>query len=170
MASPAILKTVLFLRVFSLLALAASVVLMGLNNFTDFDGFKIRFFDLIAYRYVFAAGAIGFLYTLIQIPFALYNVVTEKRWIRNGFLQQFDFYGDKTMAFLLASGVGVGFGVSFEFKRLSGDDLSSKSKKFLDMGNISTGLLLVGFVSMALLSIISSNRRSSSSPIKGFFK
>ncbi|KAL0355007.1 UNVERIFIED_CONTAM: CASP-like protein 4D1 [Sesamum radiatum] len=168
MATPAILKTVLFLRVFTLLALAASVVLMGLNNFTE-DGIKARFTDLIAYRYVFATGAIGFLYTLIQIPFAVYNVVKEKRWIRNG-LQEFDFYGDKVMAFLLASGVGVGFGVSFELKRVLGDVLSRKSKKFLDMGNISAGLLLVGFVSMALLCIISSNRRSSSSPIKGFFK
>ncbi|KAK4395530.1 CASP-like protein 4D1 [Sesamum angolense] len=169
MATPAILNTVLFLRVFTLLALAASVVLMGINNFTE-DGVKTRFTDLIAYRYVFGTGAIGFLYTLIQIPFTVYNVVKEKRLIRNGFLQEFDFYADKVMAFLLASGVGVGFGVSFELKRVLGDVLGRKSKKFLDMGSISAGILLVGFVSMALLCIISSNRRSSSSPIKGFFR
>ncbi|KAK6148003.1 hypothetical protein DH2020_018915 [Rehmannia glutinosa] len=168
MASPAVLKTVLSLRIFTLLALAASVVLMGLNNFKDDDGSKTKFTDLIAYRYVFASGVIGFLYTLIQIPFAIYNVIKEKRWIRNGFLQEFDFYGDKVMAFLLASGVGVGFGVTFELKRAFDEVFNDKAKKFLDMGNISTGLLLVGFVFMALLTILSSNRHSSSAK-NGFF-
>ncbi|KAI3455094.1 hypothetical protein Pfo_011757 [Paulownia fortunei] len=169
MASPAVLKTVLVLRIFTLLALAASVVLMGLNNYKDDDGSKTKFTDLIAYRYVFAVGAVGFLYTLIQIPFAIYNVVQEKRWMRNSCLQEFDFCGDKVMAFLLASGVGVGFGVTFELKRAFDEVFSDKAKKFLDMGNISTGLLLVGFVFMAILTRFSSNRLSSSAK-KGFFK
>ncbi|CAI9754045.1 unnamed protein product [Fraxinus pennsylvanica] len=162
MASKAIRNGVLSLRIFTLLALAASIVLMALNNFDNVDGSKTNFTDLIAYRYVVAAAGIGFVYTLIQIPFAIYNVVKEKRLIRNGWLQVFDFYGDKVVAFLLATGVGVGFGVSFELKRGSGD-----SKKFLNRGNISTGLLFVGFVYMAFLSIFSSIRFSSS---KGFFK
>ncbi|KAI3455126.1 hypothetical protein Pfo_011789 [Paulownia fortunei] len=169
MASQAVLKTVLILRIFNLLALAASVVVMGLNNYKEDDGSNTKFTDLIAYRYVFAVGAIGFVYTLIQTPFAIYNVVQDKRWIRNGCLQEFDFYGDKVMAFLLASGVGVGFGVTFELKRAFDEVLSDKDKKFLDNGNISTGLLLVGFVFMALLTIVSSNRRSSSGK-RGFFK
>lgn len=41
-----------------------------------------------------AIGAVGFLYTLVQIPFAVYYVCTEKRLIRNGCLPIFDFYGD----------------------------------------------------------------------------
>ncbi|KAG8379519.1 hypothetical protein BUALT_Bualt07G0097000 [Buddleja alternifolia] len=167
MASLVVLRSVLILRIITLLTLAASVMTMALNNFKDDDGSKTKFTDLIAYRYVFATGAIGFVYTLIQIPFAMYNVVKEKRWIRNGCLQQYDFYGDKVMAFLLASGVGVGFGVTFELKRAFGDLFDDKAKKFLNNGNISTGLLLVGFVFMALLSILSSNRRSSG--INGFF-
>ena len=46
-------------------------------------------------RYVFAVGAIGFLYNLIQLPFAMYNVVQKKRMIRNGCLPEFDYFGDK---------------------------------------------------------------------------
>lgn len=46
-------------------------------------------------RYIVAVGSIGVIYTLVQIPFAIHNVAKEKRLIRNGFLQEFDFYGDK---------------------------------------------------------------------------
>ncbi|KAL7099369.1 hypothetical protein ACP275_09G080500 [Erythranthe tilingii] len=169
-SSAAVLKTILSLRILTLLALAASVVIMALNNYTDEeDGSKTKFTDVIAFRYVFACGAIGFLYTIFQIPFAMYNVVQEKRWIRNGCLQEFDFYGDKVVAFLLASGVGVGFGVTFEFKRTFGELLGDKDLKFLNMGSVSTGLLLAGFVFMALLTVFSSNRRASSGK-NGFFK
>lgn len=51
MASPAILATILFLRILCLIALAASVVVMVLNKSTDdIDGTKNHFYDLIAYR------------------------------------------------------------------------------------------------------------------------
>lgn len=50
MASIGVLRVVLLLRILTLLTLAASVVVMGLNNVTDDDGTKIKFTDLIAYR------------------------------------------------------------------------------------------------------------------------
>ncbi|KAH6820721.1 hypothetical protein C2S53_003416 [Perilla frutescens var. hirtella] len=167
MASVGVLRAVLFLRILTLLTLAASAVLMGLNNITNDDGSKIKFTDLIAYRYVFAVGAIGFVYTLIQLPFAIYNVLQEKRLIRNACLPEFDYFGDKVMALLLASGVGVGFGVTFEFKRAFDSVFSDEAKKYLNRANISTGILLAGTVFMALLLAFSSNRRS---PKKGMFK
>ncbi|XP_022886901.1 CASP-like protein 4D1 [Olea europaea var. sylvestris] len=174
MASQSVRNSVLVLRIFALLLLATSVALMVINNFTNSDGTKTKFSDLIAYsaaflctcRYVLATALAGVAYTLIQIPFAIYNVVNEKRLIRNGFLQEFDFYGDKIIAFLLATGVGVGFGVSCEIKRAikqSGaveDEETLKTNKFLDKGNISSGLLLGGFVCMAVLCILSSIRLS----------
>ncbi|CAA2941843.1 CASP 4D1 [Olea europaea subsp. europaea] len=166
MASQSVRNSVLVLRIFALLLLAASVALMVINNFTISDGTKTKFSDLIAYRYVLATALAGVAYTLIQIPFAIYNVVNEKRLLRNGFLQEFDFYGDKIIAFLLATGVGVGFGVSCEIQRLikqSGageDEETMKTNKFLDKGNISSGLLLGGFVCMAVLCILSSIRLS----------
>ncbi|XP_057804900.1 CASP-like protein 4D1 [Salvia miltiorrhiza] len=164
MASVGALRAILALRMLTLLTLAVSALLMGLNNRTT-DFVNIKFTDLIAYRYVFAVGAVGFLYTLIQLPFAIYNVVHNKRLIRNGCLPEFDYFGDKVMALLLASGVGVGFGVTFEFKRAF--EFSSEAKKYLDRGNISTGILLAGTVFMALLLAFSSSRRS---PNKGLFK
>lgn len=75
----------------------------------------------------------------------------------------------QVIAFLLASGVGAGFAVTFEFKRTFGDLLVGQENKFLNKGIMSTGLLLIGFAFMALLTIYSSNRRSSSTQ-KGFFK
>ncbi|KAL8488522.1 hypothetical protein ACS0TY_024703 [Phlomoides rotata] len=172
MASVGVLTTILCLRIITLLTLAASVVVMGLNNFTDDDGSKTRFTDFIAYRYVLATGAVGFLYIVCQIPFAIYNVAQGKRLIRNGSLQEIDFFGDKVIALLLATGVGAGFGVTFELKRsFDDDDFDSKEKKYLDMANISTGLLLVGVFFMAVLLVFSSNRRRSSSPkMKSLFK
>ncbi|KAG6385999.1 hypothetical protein SASPL_154883 [Salvia splendens] len=166
MASVGALRAILALRILSLLTLAASALLMALNNI-NVDGEKIKFTDLIAYRYVFAVGAIGFLYNLIQLPFAMYNVVQKKRMIRNGCLPEFDYFGDKVMALLLASGVGVGFGVTFELKRTFDDAFSSEVKKYLDRGNISTGILLAGTVFMALLLAYSSTRRSATT---GLFK
>ncbi|XP_022867537.1 CASP-like protein 4D1 [Olea europaea var. sylvestris] len=159
MASKAIRNGVLILRIFTLLALAASIALMALNYFDNVDGSEAKFMDLVAYSYVVTTAGIGFVYTLIQIPFAIYNVIKEKRLIPNGWLKVFDFYGDKVVAFLLATGVGVGF----EMMRVSGGG----SKKFYDRGNISTGLLFVGFIYMAFLSIFSSIRFSSK---KGYFK
>ncbi|XP_073284602.1 CASP-like protein 4D1 [Primulina huaijiensis] len=166
MARRAILNTIIFLRIFTLLALAASIVVMVLNKAKDVDGSEAMFYDIIGYRYVVAVGGVGVIYTLIQIPFAIYNVAQEKRWIHNGFIQEFDFYGDKVIAFLLATGVGVGFGISFEFQRFFHP--IGEGKKYLNMANISTGILLAGFASMALLCIFSSLGWSSWN--KGFFK
>ena len=87
------------------------------------------------------------------------------------------------MSLLLGTGAGAGFAVSFEFKRhlsdfilnleiLTGEDLSeakSKKGKFLDRAIIATGLLFLGFICMAILSVLSSVSRSGSKSSKGFF-
>ncbi|KAK9277867.1 hypothetical protein L1049_027424 [Liquidambar formosana] len=125
------------------------------------------------------AGVIGFAYTLFQIPFAVYYVSTGKRMISNDCLPEFDFYGDKVISYLLATGTGAGFGVTFEFKKFlnalfdslvalnvaGADELRSKSERFLDRGNIATGLLFLGFLCMVVLSVLSSIDRNTS---KGF--
>ncbi|XP_051115784.1 CASP-like protein 4D1 [Andrographis paniculata] len=167
MASSCVLGSVVVLRIISVLTLTASVLVMGLNNFTQL-GIKVKFTDIIAFRYVFACGLAGAAYNLIQLPFALYNAAKDKRMIRNGCLQEFDFYGDKVICFLVASGVGAGFAMSCELKRGS-DDLNDKGKTFLDRGLISSGLLLGGFLAMALLTIFSSNRHTSAKT-RAFFQ
>lgn len=99
-------------------------------------------------------GIIGGAYCILQLPFAIYYAVKQKRLIRNGFLPEFDFYGDKVLNFLifvfyilknlikiilntkscvklqvicvlLGTGVGVGFGVCLEFKKFFDDIFDS---------------------------------------------
>lgn len=47
-----------------------------------------------------AVAAIAGLYCIVQLPFSLYYVVKQKRLIKNGFLPEFDFYGDKVHFYL----------------------------------------------------------------------
>lgn len=50
-------------------------------------------------RYVVAVAAIGFLYTLVQIPFAMYESCTGKRLIHNSSMPYLDLYGDMVYIF-----------------------------------------------------------------------
>ncbi|XP_031249326.1 CASP-like protein 4D1 [Pistacia vera] len=128
--SKSVLISVVVLRLLTLGLLAASIVLLYLDKFTLSGGTKISFKDVIAYRYVIATGIIGFLYSLCQIPFALYHASKGKRLIRNRCLLEFDFFGDKIIAFLLATGVGAGFAVTFELKKLLKDFIKSVEAMF----------------------------------------
>ncbi|CAI9113259.1 OLC1v1013832C1 [Oldenlandia corymbosa var. corymbosa] len=175
-----LLYLVLVLRVFTLLFLAASIVVLATDKVHLDHDTKIYFTDVLAYRYVMAVAVIGLFYTLIQLPFAIYFVAKEKRWIQHGCLPEFDFYGDLVISFLLATGVGVGFGFTIDAKRaLKGifadaeqsadlnfdsrilDNYASKSYESLDRAMIATGMLLCGFVTMAITSIITSFRKTS---------
>ncbi|XP_009777608.1 CASP-like protein 4D1 [Nicotiana tabacum] len=168
-----IINSIAVLRILTLASCAAALALIVTNNF-KLDGDKTKFSDIKGFRYVLAAAAGGVLYSLIQLPFALYYAVKEKRLIKGDFLPMFDFYGDKVIAFFLASGVGVGFGVSIELKKfidqlvdsfeLLGvdglEEFQDKSQKFLDRGIIASGILLVGFTTMAILTIFTSANRN----------
>ncbi|KAG5618153.1 hypothetical protein H5410_017977 [Solanum commersonii] len=92
-SSKAIINTILALRILTFLLCAASLALIVLTMLRG--SIKSEFHGIKSYRYVLGAAAGGILYSLIQLPFAMYHAV---------------------IAFLLASGVGLGFGVSFEFK------------------------------------------------------
>ncbi|KAG9457659.1 hypothetical protein H6P81_002167 [Aristolochia fimbriata] len=164
MASARTLSIVtLVLRIVTLLLLAGSVVILATDKITS-EGSTFRFKDVIAFRYVMATALLGFLYTLFQIPFAIYHVCTEKRLIQNESFPQFDFYADKIVACLVASGVGAGFAVSFELKRLLRDfvgslafgDLQEQIDRFFDKANIAAGLLFLGFLCLLVQSVISS--------------
>lgn len=165
--------SILVLRLFTMLLCAASVPIMITNSFQLSGGEKTKYSDVKGYRYVVSAGLIGFVYSLIQLPFALYYAVTGKRVFHGKFLGRLDFYVDKVLSFFLASGVGVGFGVSSELKRyVNGfvdtiettgidtfEELRTKSLIFFDRGHLATTPLLAGFVTMAVLTIITSFSR-----------
>lgn len=86
----------------------------------------------------------------------------------------FEYLNLQAIAFFLASGVGVGFGVSIEVKKLIDqivdglegigatglEEFREKNIKFLNRGIIASGVLLVGFVTMALLTILTSTNRN----------
>ncbi|KAF3680033.1 CASP-like protein 4D1 [Capsicum chacoense] len=164
---------ILVLRLFTMLLCAASVPLMVSNSFELSGGDKTKYSDIKAYRYVVAAAVIGFVYSLFQLPFALYYAIKGKRAFHGRFLGLLDFFVDKVMTFFMASGVGAGFGVSSELKRYvngfvdtmetSGidtfDELRNKSLKFFDRGNLATTPLLAGFTVMAVLTTITSYTR-----------
>ncbi|KAJ0082553.1 hypothetical protein Patl1_11033 [Pistacia atlantica] len=95
--SKSVLILVVVLRLLTLGLLAVSIVLLYLDKFTLSGDTKISFKDVIAYRYVIATGIIGFLYMLVQIPFAVYHASKGKRLIRNRCLPEFDFFGDKVI-------------------------------------------------------------------------
>ncbi|TXG57008.1 hypothetical protein EZV62_018321 [Acer yangbiense] len=181
-SSKAGLVSIVLLRFMTLAALAGSIVVLFLDKLTLDDGSKFTFKDIIAYRYVLATAAVGFVYTIIQIPFAIYHAIKEKRVFKNQFLPEFDFYADKVclfvfffflrgmVAFLLATGVGAGFALTFELKKFVKDffdsiknlgipgidESDSALNKFLDKALFATGLLFLGFLCMAVLSIFSS--------------
>ncbi|XP_060202953.1 CASP-like protein 4D1 [Lycium barbarum] len=148
-SSRAIINSILALRILTLLLCAASLALIVISMLRG--SIKSQFRGIKSYRYVLAAAAGGILYSLIQLPFAMYHAVKEKRLIRGEFLPIFDFYGDKVIAFFLASGVGLGFGVSVELKV---QDI--ERGEIIERGYIASGLLLAGFTTMAILTILTS--------------
>ncbi|XP_060202881.1 CASP-like protein 4D1 [Lycium barbarum] len=168
-----IINSIAVLRILTLAACAAALALIVTNNF-KLDGDKTKFSDIKGIRYVLAAAAGGAVYSLIQLPFAVYQALNEKRLIKGQFLPMFDFYGDKVIAFFLASGVGVGFGISIELKKFIDqlvdslevlgvdglEEFEDKTKKFLDRGIVASGVLLAGFATMAILTILTSSNRN----------
>ncbi|KAK3224642.1 hypothetical protein Dsin_004504 [Dipteronia sinensis] len=172
----------LVLRILTLLSSIACIVMLVTDQVKFGDGSKTTFKDVIAYRYVLSTAVVGVTYSLVQLPFALYYAFKQKRLIRGELLPEFDFYGDKVVSLFLGTGVGAGFAVTFEFKDFLKDlfktladsgvvdagELKSKLDKFLDRGNIATGLLFVAFICMALLSVLSSiNKRTTTTGIFG---
>ncbi|RWR95928.1 CASP-like protein 4D1 isoform X1 [Cinnamomum micranthum f. kanehirae] len=176
-SSKAMINSTLVLRFLTLLLLGASVVVLVIDKVTYSDGNKVTFKDVFAYRFVIATGIAGFVYTLFQIPFAIYHASTGKRLIRNNFLFEFDFYGDK-----VSSGHAFCFQIlSFELKKeipdflailtslgaQGMDEVKSKLDKFFDRANIAIGILFLAFLCMVILSILSSINKAHNS--RGLF-
>ncbi|XVF70363.1 hypothetical protein PTKIN_Ptkin11bG0156000 [Pterospermum kingtungense] len=168
MASKAMAIATVLLRIFTILFAVGCVVVLILDKFEE-DGDKATFKDIISYRYVLATAAIAAAYNLLQLPFAIYYACTEKRLIRGDFLPAVDFYADKVIAFVVASGVGAGFLVTKELKELFGDS-SKKLVNFFNKGYIATGLLAGAFLCMVLLAILSSVNGIRNRGSRNFFK
>ncbi|XP_028785053.1 CASP-like protein 4D2 [Neltuma alba] len=179
MGSQAVAVSMLVLRIIALAASVATIVLLVTDNVKS-DGFfifQLKFQDIIAFRYALAVAAISAAYGILQLPFAVYYAVKEKRLIRNGCLPDFDFIADKVISLVLATAVGAGIGVSYEAKRGSLQnagvpvliivDFNDKVDQFFERGIIASSVLAVACLCMAIVSVISSIDRSRSRG--GFF-
>ncbi|KAK4280625.1 hypothetical protein QN277_012227 [Acacia crassicarpa] len=176
MVSQGVTSSMLVLRIIALAASVVTIALMVTNNakyyipFFDIALLDVKFQDFMAFRYVVAVAAISAAYGIIQLPFALYYAVKQKRLVRNAFFPNFDFYGDKVISLLLATAIGAGIGVAYEAKKsfetsnFSGsgldrrtiDILNSKVFKFYDRAIIASSVLALACLCMAIVSVLSS--------------
>ncbi|PON51062.1 CASP-like protein 4D [Parasponia andersonii] len=137
----------LVLRVFTLVLLLIALIILCTNTkiieFQDGDQVKFRFQDFFAYRYVLSTIVIGTAYAILQLALTIYTVVSNSEGI-----PLFDFYGDKIMSYLLATGAGAGFGMTNDMKRIF--DLGN----FYDKSYAATSLLLLAFICTAIMSYL----------------
>ncbi|KAH0755505.1 hypothetical protein KY290_025775 [Solanum tuberosum] len=117
-----------------------------------------------AQHYMISADVIGMAYTLLLIVLIFFQVKSGSP-IDSG-LAYFEFYGDKIILFLLATGAAAGLGLTVEYNRLKdNDDTTQDIQNFINIANASASVLLLGSISSAISSIISSlnlPKRSSS--------
>ncbi|ESQ52633.1 hypothetical protein EUTSA_v10017310mg [Eutrema salsugineum] len=152
---------VLFLRVLTAVFLLITVIILSTNSITiqsQGNSLKFHFKDVYAYRYMFSAAIIGLVYAVIQLFFTISELATR---IKNPFNYQLDFYGDKIMSYLVATGSAAGFGVSKDLKdaiiALVALDSTNPVDKFFSRGYASASMLLFAFFCLAVLSVFSSH-------------
>ncbi|WOH02556.1 hypothetical protein DCAR_0521945 [Daucus carota subsp. sativus] len=147
----------LTLRVVTVISLLVSLIIISTNTATlssNFSRIEIRFQDVKAYRYVLATIVIGLVYSLLQTAFTIYHVTTGNR-IAGDALYIFDFYGDKLISYLLATGTGAGFGVTVDLKDAN-SGTNTGIDKFFNKANAASSILLLAFIFTAISSVLSS--------------
>ncbi|KAI4352115.1 hypothetical protein L6164_006396 [Bauhinia variegata] len=141
---------VLVLRILTFVFLLIALILIAINKDSDLG---VKFSDVYSYRYMISTIVIGFAYNLLQMAFSFFGLVSGNRVITGNGGYLFDFYGDKVISYLLATGCGAGFGASKDLHNATdGYDLSN----FFAKSYASASLLLFGFLFTAVASIFSS--------------
>ncbi|XP_027104460.1 CASP-like protein PIMP1 [Coffea arabica] len=146
----------LLVRILTFVCLLISVIILITNTYTqssDFGDVKTKFTDFRAYRYLLGAIVIGLAYTLFQTALTIFLVSTGNRIGGDGMLQ-LDFYGDKVISYVLATGAAASFGMTQDLKTLV-DRSDSGVDKFLSKADAATSLCLLGFLFAAISSIFS---------------
>ncbi|OQU83619.1 CASP-like protein 4D1 [Sorghum bicolor] len=151
----------LALRVLTLLLLIASLIIMVTDKIyvgpfsavEDPPNFTFR--DRLAYRYVVSAAVIGCAYTLLVLPFAVIHLAQGRKIGRGGATVVLIFT-DVVFAMLIATGAAAGLGLTVEAQRFP-EFLDSDSKKFLNMVDLSCGLMLGATVCMVFMITISAH-------------
>ncbi|KAL7147972.1 hypothetical protein ABFS83_06G147000 [Erythranthe nasuta] len=145
----------LIIRVITFISLLICLIIVSTNTATtyvDFETFKIKSTDFYAYRYMLASAVIGIAYTLLQSAFTIFHATTGNRLGGDGFALV-DFYGDKALSYVLATGAAAGFGLAVDLKRIGVND---PTHSFLNKANAAAGVLFIGFIFSVVSSIFSS--------------
>ncbi|KAH9780706.1 CASP-like protein 4D2 [Citrus sinensis] len=156
MACKAMGISALVLRILTILLSATCIAVFLTDTFKNEDGSKSTFKDVFAYRS-----------DITHINFYFFLAI---------------FFFIHVISFLLASGVGAGFAVTFEFKKVvnffiesliaagipQAEEARSAIEKFFDKAYIANGLLLGAFACTAVVSVVSSNPPQSTS--SGIFR
>ncbi|XP_022134358.1 CASP-like protein 4D1 [Momordica charantia] len=139
--------TCLILRIITFVFLFISFFILVTTSKTVM-GVRLHFNQFHAYRYVLATIIIGIILNLLQIAFSLFNTV------KNGSgTILFDFFGDKFLSYLLATGMAAGFGLTVDLQTTDADD---EYGEFFDKAYAASALLLFAFFCAAAVSILSS--------------
>ncbi|KAM3345376.1 CASP-like protein PIMP1 [Capsicum galapagoense] len=158
----------LVIRFITFIFLLVSLIVIATNSFDAFDiyGFpiKVESTDIHVYRYMISADVIGMAYILLLFVLTIFQVKSGSPI--DGDLAYFEFYGDKVILFLLATGAAAGLGLTVEYNRLMDKDNTTEDiQNFINIANASASLPLLGSISSAISSVFSSlnlPKRSSS--------
>ncbi|CAN6372343.1 unnamed protein product [Urochloa humidicola] len=145
----------LVLRVLTLLLLIASIVIIATNKlyapFVDVvDPPNYTFRDFYTYRYVLSAAVIGSAYTLLVLPFAAIYVAQGRKIARGRGIALLIFT-DIVFALLIATGAAAGLGLTVE----SQHPPDPYFKNFLNLVDVSCGLMLGATICMVIMIMIS---------------
>ncbi|OAY25382.1 CASP-like protein 4D1 [Manihot esculenta] len=165
----------LILRVLTMILLLVSLIILVTDSATfkpvlSSDDVTIRLKYIYSYRYMLATEVLGLAYTFLRLPFSILYMITGKRLIDVVGLSYFNLFSDKVILSLLASGVGAGFGATYDLKKNLDDlddilqrqgytiiaNIRSELDDFFNMGYVSATLLLLGFLFFGVSSFISS--------------
>ncbi|XP_059458487.1 CASP-like protein 4D1 [Corylus avellana] len=151
-------KVILSLRGLSVLFLIASTILLIMDKSSGSNkkgNYRIRYKDFSSYKYMVGTGVIGIAYNFLQIiSFAIFRMLMNND---SDVYRLIEFYGDKAVSYILATGAAAGFGATIDLKKvLQNADVPLDLSGFFNIGYASTLLLFLAFLCTAILSILSS--------------
>ncbi|KAL2526169.1 CASP-like protein 4D2 [Abeliophyllum distichum] len=148
----------LIVRILTFVCLLISLIVLttatGTASNSDYGDIKIKFKDFRAFRYLCAATVIGLVYTLLQTVLTIIHVSTGNRFGGDG-LVYIDFYGDKVVSYIVATGAAASFGMTQDLKNMV-DIEGLGISHFIRTTDAAASLCLLGFLFVAISSIFSS--------------
>ncbi|XP_009604861.2 CASP-like protein PIMP1 [Nicotiana tomentosiformis] len=143
-------------RVITLVCLLVSWAVLQTSAVTLKDGDKLNYDHYRSYSYTLFAVIAGVVYSILHIPFAIYFLITKKRLISHKVFRVIEFYCDKIILCLLATGAAAMLGATMDLLRIRYENDNSKKHDFLNLMFIPPAFLLAGFVGSGISSVLSS--------------